>query len=153
MLTKIKSLANRFTPFIKGNAISILFIAFGIDYIWFGALKIFGLSPVEELVKRATAWAFSHQFVIFLGFWEVFIGGFLILKKFRKIGLFLLFLQFPGTFLPLITNLSDCFASFPFVLTLEGQYIFKNLILIGASLVLYAHLSPIKGDEKKVKAP
>jgi hypothetical protein len=103
MLTKIKSLANRFTPFIKGNAISILFIAFGIDYIWFGALKIFGVSPVEELVKRATAWAFSHQFVIFLGFWEVFIGGFLILKKFRKIGLFLLFLQFPGTFLPLIT--------------------------------------------------
>jgi hypothetical protein len=149
MLTKIKSLANRFSAFIKNKSISFLFIAFGIDYIWFGALKIFGESPVEELVKRATAWAFSHQFVIFLGFWEVFIGGFLILKKFRKVGLFLLFLQFPGTFLPLITNPSDCFVSFPFVLTLEGQYIFKNLILIGASLVLYAQLTPLKRLEKK----
>ena len=140
MLTKIKSLASRFSAFIKNKSISFLFIAFGIDYIWFGALKIFGESPVEELVKRATAWAFSHQ---------VFIGGFLILKKFRKVGLFLLFLQFPGTFLPLITNPSDCFVSFPFVLTLEGQYIFKNLILIGASLVLYAQLTPLKRLEKK----
>lgn len=149
MLTKIKSFTTRFSAFLKNKSISILFIAFGIDYIWFGALKIFGSSPVEELVKRATAWAFSHEFVIFLGFWEVMIGAFLILKKFRKVGLYLLFLQFPGTFLPLITNPSDCFVNFPFVLTLEGQYIFKNLILIGASLVLYAQLTPLKRLEKK----
>ena len=149
MLTKIKSFTTRFSAFLKNKSISFLFIAFGIDYIWFGALKIFGSSPVEELVKRATAWAFSHQFVIFLGFWEVMIGAFLIFKTFRKVGLYLLFLQFPGTFLPLITNPSDCFVNFPFVLTLEGQYIFKNLILIAASLVLYAQLSPLKSLEKK----
>ena len=43
---------------------------------------------------------------------------------------FLLFIQMPGTFLPLILLPEVCFNNFPFGLTLEGQYIIKNLIII-----------------------
>jgi uncharacterized membrane protein YkgB len=42
----------------------------------------------------------------------------------------------PGTFLPLILLPEVCFTSFPFGLTLEGQYIVKNLIIISAALVV-----------------
>lgn len=112
----------------------------GIIYLWYGALKVFGISPVEELVIRATDWVFSHEFVMFLGVWEVLIGLFLMIKKCRRVGIFLLFTQFPGTFLPLFTNPEDCFTSFPFGLTLEGQYIFKNLILIAVGLYLISTL-------------
>lgn len=114
----------------------------GVIYLWYGMLKVLGISPVEELVYHATHWLGTHQFVIFLGFWEVAIGLFLIIKRFNRLGLLLLFLQFPGTFLPLFLNPEDCFTIFPFGLTLEGQYIFKNLVLISVGFVLVGSLHP-----------
>jgi uncharacterized membrane protein YkgB len=42
----------------------------------------------------------------------------------------------PGTFLPLILLPEACFTDFPFGLTLEGQYIVKNLVIISAALVV-----------------
>ena len=42
----------------------------------------------------------------------------------------------PGTVLPLILLPDVCFTQFPFGLTLEGQYIIKNLILISAAIVV-----------------
>ena len=42
----------------------------------------------------------------------------------------------PGTFLPLILLPEVCFTSFPFGLTVEGQYIIKNLIIISAAIVV-----------------
>ena len=53
-----------------------------------------------------------------------------------RAALLLLFLQMPGTFLPLILLPDVCFTAFPHALTLEGQYIIKNLILISAALVV-----------------
>ncbi len=126
--------------FLKNRAITLLRLSIGIIYIWYGILKIIGISPVEELVFRATHWIGTHNFVIFLGFFEVLIGLFLAIKKFLRLGLLLLFLQFPGTFLPLFLNPEDCFTFIPFGLTLEGQYIFKNLILISGGLILISSL-------------
>jgi hypothetical protein len=42
----------------------------------------------------------------------------------------------PGTFLPLILLPQVCYNGAPWNLTLEGQYIVKNLVIIGAALVL-----------------
>jgi len=131
-----KALSNALRHF----APTLLCWAYGIIYIWYGLLKIFGISPVEELVKKATDWIFAHEFVIVLGIWECLLGLFLFIPRLRRIGLLLLFLQFPGTFMPLFTNPEDCFTVFPFGLTLEGQYIFKNLILICGGLVMIGSL-------------
>jgi len=49
-----------------------------------------------------------------------------------------LFLQMLGTITPLFFFPSETFKMFPFVPTLEGQYIIKNLILISAGLVIGA---------------
>ena len=75
-------------------------------------------------------------FVPLLGWWEVLIGIGLAVRPLIRAALFLLALQMPGTFLPLVILPSVCFTSFPFGLTLEGQYIVKNLILISAALVV-----------------
>ena len=53
-----------------------------------------------------------------------------------RISIFLLFLQMPGTFLPLVLLPEVCFTDFPYGLTLEGQYIVKNLIIISSALVI-----------------
>ncbi len=58
------------------------------------------------------------------------------IKQLIRVSIFLLFIQMPGTFLPLILLPEICFNNFPFGLTLEGQYIIKNLIIISAALVV-----------------
>jgi len=50
----------------------------------------------------------------------------------------------PGTFLPLILLPEVCFVNFPFDLTLESQYIVKNLVLIGAAIVVGSRLVPLE---------
>lgn len=137
---KYLEIEKKVSAFLKNRAMTLLRFSMSTIYIWYGLLKIIGISPVEELVFRATYWIGTHNFVIFLGFFEVLIGLFLATKKFLRLGLLMLFLQFPGTFLPLFLNPEDCFTFIPFGLTLEGQYIFKNLILISAGLVLVASL-------------
>jgi hypothetical protein len=53
-----------------------------------------------------------------------------------RVTLLLLFLQMPGTALPLVLLPEVTWTAFPYGLTMEGQYIIKNLALIGAALVL-----------------
>lgn len=134
--------------FLKNRSINLLRYALALIFFWFGLQKMLGISPAEEMVRHATNWFGVHQFVIFLGLWEVVIGVCLAIRPLMRIGLLLMFLQFPGTFLPLFLNPEDCFTIFPYGLTLEGQYIFKNLILISAGLVIIGSLHPKKTDQK-----
>jgi predicted permease len=62
----------------------------------------------------------------------------LILGKFLRLTLLLLFLQMMGTFSPLIFFPSETWTYFPYAPSLEGQYIIKNLVLLGAGIVVGA---------------
>ena len=75
-------------------------------------------------------------FIPVLAAWEVLIGLGLMSGKFMRLTLLLLFLQMPGTALPLLILPEVVWTAFPHGLTLEGQYIIKNLVLIGAGLVI-----------------
>lgn len=129
------------TRWMARYSLDILRFGLGVVFIWFGALKFFpGLSPAEELVRN-TIYFFDPEFFLpILAAWEVLIGvGFLtgfFTNKFQRLTILLLFLQMPGTALPLFLLPEVCWTSFPFVLTLEGQYIVKNLVIIGSALVL-----------------
>ena len=123
--------------FMSGYGIISLRIGLGIIFLWFGMLKFFpGLSPAEELVRNTVYFMDPDILIPMLACWESLIGIGLITGKFMRITLLLLFLQMPGTALPLIILPEQVWTSFPFGLTLEGQYIVKNLVLIGAGLVL-----------------
>ena len=103
-------------------------------FIWFGILKPLGLSPAQELVEKTVFWFSPDWFFPLLGWWEVAIGIFLLFRPTLRLALLLLFLQIPGTFLPLLILPEVTFTQFPYGLTLEGQYIIKNLILIAAAI-------------------
>ena len=125
------------TNFMSRWGITLLRYSLGIIYIWFGILKPFGLSPAQELVENTVYWFDNpSDFVPILGWWEVLIGLTMCIKPLIRISIVLLFIQMPGTFLPLILFPDVCFTTFPFGLTLEGQYIVKNLIIISAALVV-----------------
>jgi hypothetical protein len=137
---KYLELEKKVSFFLKTRGITLLRLSLSAICIWYGILKIIGISPAEQLVFRATHWIGVHNFVVFLGFIQLLTGLLLAIKKFLRLGLLMLFLQFPGKFLPLFLNPEDCFTVFPFGLTLEGQYIFKNLVFISAALVLVGSL-------------
>ncbi len=95
-----------------------------------------------ELIKN-TVYFFPPTIVLFvLGCWEVTIGIGLLYKPLLRVALLLLLIELPGTFLPLIILPDVCFTSIPFGLTLEGQYIVKNLFLIGAAFVIGSKVAP-----------
>jgi uncharacterized membrane protein YkgB len=120
---------------------TFLRFAIGVVFVWFGALKTIGeLSPAYDLVAATVYWLTPEIIVPLLGLWEVAIGLAFLFTPLTRIAIFLLFLQLPGTFLPLVLLPEVCFTIFPFGLTLEGQYIVKNLVIIGAALVIGARI-------------
>lgn len=114
----------------------VLRTAVAIVFIWFGALKVFGVSPAGELVAATVYVVPPELFIPVLGVWEVLIGISLLYRPLIRLGIFLLFFQLPGTFLPLILVPEAVYVAFPYALTVEGQYIIKNLVIIGAALVI-----------------
>ena len=75
---------------------------------------------------------------------------FLLYRPLIRAAVFLLFLQMPGTMLPLILLPDVCFTTFPYGLTMEGQYIIKNLVLIGAALVVGGTVRSSSDQRKKL---
>jgi uncharacterized membrane protein YkgB len=127
------------TKWMGENGLVILRVSLGIVFFWFGALKFFpGLSPAENLLRNTIYFINPDVFIPILATWETIIGIGLISGKYMRITLLLLFLQMPGTALPLILLPDVVWNNFPYGLTLEGQYIIKNLVLIGAGIVLGA---------------
>ena len=116
--------------------IPVLRVAVAIVFIWFGALKVFGVSPAAGLVAATVYLVPPELFVPVLGIWEILIGLSLLYRPLIRLGILLLFLQLPGTFLPIVLLPEVVFTIFPYGLTVEGQYIVKNLVIIGAALVI-----------------
>ncbi len=69
---------------------------------------------------------------------ECAIGLGLILGKFMRFTLLLLCFQMLGAWLPLLLFPGEAFTQAPYAPTLEGQYIIKNIVLVGAGLVIGA---------------
>jgi uncharacterized membrane protein YkgB len=123
--------------FMDKVGVTFLRFAIGAVFIWFGALKTVGeLSPAYDLVAATVYWLTPEIIVPLLGLWEIAIGLAFLFTPLTRIAIFLLALQMPGTFLPLVLLPEVCFTIFPVGLTLEGQYIVKNLVIIGSALVI-----------------
>ncbi len=132
-----KKIDQSITRWMARTGLIFLRVGLGVIFFWFGVLKFFpGLSPAENLVRNTIYFFDPDIFIPVLAAWEALIGFGLITGKFMRLTLLLLFLQMPGTALPLLILPDVVWNVFPYGLTIEGQYIVKNLVLIGAGLVL-----------------
>ena len=122
---------------MQAHGIRVLRIALGIVFIWFGLLKVIGRSPVVELVARTVYWVDPRWFVPFLGFWETVVGVGLLFAVALRATLFLFWLQLAGTFLVLVLHPGIAFQDHnPLLLTTEGEFVVKNLVLIAGGLAV-----------------
>src|SRR5438046_1333983 len=55
-------------------SIPALRLALGVIFLWFGALKLLGISPVLSLVQQTYSFIPVRPFFLVLGFWEIGIG-------------------------------------------------------------------------------
>ena len=136
--------------FLSIKKIHILRFSIGVIYIWFGSLKFFsGLSPAEELagetLKILTCQVIPYQvsyFLLALG--ETIIGALLITNIFPRIAIIMALSHMVCTFTPMILMPGISFNNSLFSMTLIGQYIVKNLVIISALLVIY----PLKNKQE-----
>jgi uncharacterized membrane protein YphA (DoxX/SURF4 family) len=137
-------LDRRITTWMARYGLLLLRLSLGIVFFWFGFLKFFpDLSPAQDLATR-TIEVLSFGLIppevsiYILAVWECLIGLGLIIGRFMRVTLLLLFLQMLGTITPVFLFPDEVFTRIPYAPTLEGQYIIKNMVLISAGLVLGA---------------
>jgi uncharacterized membrane protein YphA (DoxX/SURF4 family) len=135
-LTIVRLLARHSLPFLR--------FGMGVIFLWFGALKFFpGLSPATDLAVRtidvlSLGLIPAGASIFLLATLETAIGLGFLTGKHMRLTLFLLLFQMAGTLTPLAFFPGEAFTQFPYAPSLEGQYIIKNLVLIGAGLVIGA---------------
>jgi uncharacterized membrane protein YphA (DoxX/SURF4 family) len=108
----------------------------GILFLWFGLLKVFGEKSASSIIAKSAYWFDPAQVVPALGWWEFVIGIALIFKPLTRLALLLLFIRLPGTLLALAYHYEECFRGGLLTPTIQGQYLLKELTLVGAALVI-----------------
>ena len=134
--------AEHFAAGVAGRfGIPALRITLALTFLWFGALKITNATPVGDFVANTVNWIPGVEgfwFVPVLGVIEVALGAALLFNKGLRVVLPILFAHLAGTFLALVTQPDVTFQDGNlFMLTTEGEFVIKNLILLSAIMVIY----------------
>ena len=144
----IRQIDRTILAFFRRSSIPVARASLFIIFFWFGTLKLIGLSPAGPLVHGlfdvTLAWAmpFATFYALFALF-EMLIGILFLIKGAERVVMPLLLIHMITTALPLVFLPSESFTA-PFVPTLTGQYIIKNLALMAAAIGIVSHLHPLK---------
>lgn len=128
--------------FLEKHQFSILRICIGVLFLWFGALKFFpGVSPAEGIATKTLDLMTFHLFpktLLYssLAVLEFALGALLVFRREFRLTFWLLIFHMCCTIMPLFILQEVTFVNFPYQLTIEGQYIVKNIVIISAAIVL-----------------
>jgi len=127
-------------------------LAIFVVFFWFGLLKVFDLSPanllVEALLQKTLPFISFEQFIIFLGFYEMFVGLIFLVPSLTRLAIALLIIHLITALLPLIFLPSVTWLGI-LTPTLEGQYIIKNLAITALAICLAAYVRPLQRRKDK----
>lgn len=122
---------------VSARAIMFLRYALGITFLWFGILKLFNASPAILLIKTALPIIVDMPiFFLTLALLEIVLGVAFITNRLVKIAAVVMIGHL------LIASITVLFTQgfnpwFP-ILSLEGEFVVKNLVLIAAGFVLFS---------------
>ena len=122
---------------LEQAAIPMLRTSLAIVYIWFGALKMLGASPVADLVAKTMAPVPAKVSVPAVGLWETTVGVGFLTRRALKLILPMFFLQIMGVFGYVLRRPQELVQrGNPLLLTRDGEFMLKNLVLLSAGLVI-----------------
>jgi uncharacterized membrane protein YkgB len=132
-------IADRFATVVRRLSLPMLRISLGVVFVWFGALKVANVTPVADLVANTVPWIPEAFFVPALGVAEIVLGVALMMGYRLVLVCAALTAHLCGTFLTLLMQPQVAFQSGnPLLLTTEGEFVVKNLVLVSAALVIAA---------------
>lgn len=136
-MKQLTNIEKQLYRFLDTNLEHILAFSLALIYIWFGGLKLIDMSPATTLLYQ-TLDIFKQDGMVFtLGVFEVLLGISFLIPKLNRISYPIFLGHMLGTFLPFITIFSTVSEGRLFDLTLEGQYIVKNLALIACATAVW----------------
>jgi putative oxidoreductase len=130
----------------------LLRYSLGIVFVWFGALKLVNATPVTAMIQRTyPPFAVPPLFCALTGF-ETAVGAMLLVNLWPRLAAVLIIFHLLGTFGVLVFAPHLAFINgFPF-LSLDGEFVVKNLVLIAAAVALL--FWPVSGAQaEKPTAP
>lgn len=126
---------------------NILRFNIGFIYFIFGVLKFFPNSSPAEQLAISTIEEISFSLIsgstalLLLAVVETLLGLCILFNYHLQWAIYVALLHMVGTFLPLYLFPEQDFSDFPVSISLMGQYIIKNLVIVSALLVLYSKIS------------
>lgn len=123
-----------------------------IVFFWFGLLKVLNLSPAEPLVEELFTHTISFMnfptFITAFGLLEMLIGILFLIPKATRVVIPILIFHIITTILPLFLLPSVTWSG-PFVPTLTGQYIIKNIVIIAVAFGIAGSVQPLPKHPSK----
>jgi uncharacterized membrane protein YphA (DoxX/SURF4 family) len=129
---------------LAAHSVTVLRVSLGAVFLGFGFLKFFpGVSPAERLVMKTTSVLTfglvpGSVSIIAIAVLECVIGLWLLSGRALRGVLVLLGLELVGILSPVVLLAGRLFMGPHHAPTLEGQYVLKDVILVGAVLVIAA---------------
>jgi len=120
----------------------LLRLALGYVYVYFGLIKFYpDLSPAEMIASQTVMrlslhWLDARTAMQCLAWAECLIGIGFLFNVLPRLTLCLFTVHIAGTFVPLFVLPELMFKIAPFAPTLEGEFIFKNLVLLAAGFAV-----------------
>ena len=122
-------------------------LALFVIYFWFGLLKAIEVSPasglVRDLLVHTMPFISPELFMLLLGLFEMMIGVLFLIRGAERVVIPLLIIHMITTLIPLVVLPEVVWQDF-LIPTLEGQYIIKNLALIGLAIGIVCGLKPLR---------
>ncbi len=139
VLTGLTDLGRRSLCLVERLAPAALRLSLAVLFVWFGALKLSGDSPVLALVSATVPWVAPHLLMTVLGAVEVLLGLGLAVGYGERVLLLVLAGHLAGTFLSFVMAPELVFqGGNPLLLTADGEFVLKNLVLVTGALLLAA---------------
>src|SRR5229473_1096943 len=135
LISNLDTLARVLRPVVTPER--LLGWSLGIVYLWFGALKLANLSPVLELIRRSSPLLAKAPFYNLLALSELVLGAMLLAGVWKRWTAASAVMHLIGTFSVVFASPQTAFRPrFP-ILTMEGEFVVKNLVLLAAAGTLW----------------
>lgn len=145
----VRDLDHRVIEIMRGYGLAILRVALGVVFVWFGALKVFDVSPIADFVAKSLPFLPARVALLSMGVLELVIGAGLLTGWAIRVTLLLFFAQMAGTLSTLLLRPGDMFLDGnPLLLSTLGEFVVKNLVLIAAGMVIVASVPKAKPNER-----
>jgi uncharacterized membrane protein YkgB len=133
----------------------VLRISFGILFLWLGALKVIpGVSPAEPLMKAALPdFVPKDVFIRFAAVWELLVGIGFLTGRYPRVVLLMVFATMAVTLSIPIQAPARVWTTFPFVLSFEGEYVVKDLVIVTCAIVLASYIFEPRPREAAEQGP